>query len=343
MFRRHATPDRHEHAELLEEGTRHTEVIAPVPAATTELPRVSDDPVTEIITITTGPTTVVQSTVQTQHTRHDAVGPLPEIRVPPVPMSAPDVSMTLASPQPVPPRPAASTRAPRHRHRRPPTPPVPGSWRVTLDDVARDPMSLVYFLGLVITGVLVCWGTTVLLKPEWVPPAINPRAPATTEPARDRQMPRHAPVAPPRSHGNGNPDPFPTRKPIAPLRPAEPSPGTSRNPEPAPSPSGTPEPTDPPGTPEPSAPPTTGPEPSPTPTSPAEPEPTPEPTASATRTAQPTAEPTATQPSAEPTLTREPEPGPTSVAPTRSQSQEPPAIPSQDPITPTAGPSAEPS
>lgn len=208
-------------------------------ASTEVFDRVSADtavmpPVRDEASVTTGPATVVYS--------------VPEI----APASAPPRS----------PR----RRKPPHRPR------TIQAWRSTLADVRRDPRSAVYLSLIAVAAVAACWGTMVAFRPEWVPPALNPRPAAkpSVQPAQYRPPRREPTVRPsvpqPPQDGPQEPEPSPsrTKRPKAvqeptrtPQRPSEspspqspppsrtPSESPSETPTETPSESGDPTPSDP--------------------------------------------------------------------------------------------------
>lgn len=138
MFRRTPTAPS-PHADLLTDraADASTEVFDRVPADTAVLPPVRDD-----ASVTTGPATVVYSALE--------------------------VTGEPEPPQPARPRPRTTraARRPRTIH----------SWLRTLTEVRRDPMSAVYVAIIAVAAVATGWGTTVAFRPEWVPPALNPRS-----------------------------------------------------------------------------------------------------------------------------------------------------------------------
>jgi hypothetical protein len=140
--------------------------------------------------------------------------------------------------------------------------PPSGTWRRAFHDLVRDPDGVFYLLFVIVCGLVVFWWTLVSFKPEWVPPAINPR---TTVQSPSPEPSYQPPVRRPKQTQAVDPRPIRThRQPVVPKPSASPSapsgtPEPSTSPEPSDTPSGTP-------TPGPSETPT-DPMPSPTPTS----------------------------------------------------------------------------
>lgn len=284
MFRR-APSAPHPHADLLSRNSEQTEVFDRVPAVTEQMPPVSDDPPTAEISLTTGPSTVIYSAVEMGH-------------------QEPARDDTLETPRGVPDPPRVSHGVPERRTASPRVsrrPRTTMTWSETLRDVAHDPKTVTYVLLIALAAVLVAWGTTVALKPEWVPAPVNPRQ-VVTEPERPEpteQVPSYSPprkqtrrVQPVPTEPERKPQPSqtpseaPTEAPQTPDPTLPGTPGPSSPPAPSEGPSQTP-PTDPPPT-DPS-PPTEGPKP---------PTKNPEPSVSATQSQSqaPSQEPTTAEP-----------------------------------------------
>lgn len=332
MFRRTpAAP--HPHADLLEDGDADTVVIDRI-GDTAQMPAVpiEPEPVTDVMdSITTAPTTIIQSAVEV--TRADPIRPAP---VPQRPRPS----------QSVPRRPTASQKRPRVSHSAPRrlrpsqalsrSPGTVHGWVATLRDVRHDPMTMIYLLLIALAAVIACWGTTVIFKPEWVPQSINPRpVPSSSAPSDDPGTPAHRRVLVPHprkpAEASRKAEPHPAKAPASPgaQRPTvKLSRGTpvtpSRKPPVTPStpasgtPSKEPDPT--------TQPPTKEPTPSDPPTSQ-----TPDPTPTETATERPPEEPSVT-----PTETES-----ASASPTRTQSETPSGEPTRSAPETPEGPSPE--
>jgi hypothetical protein len=214
VFRR-TPPAPNPYADLLTgEAEASTEVFDRVPADTAELPPVPEGP-----SVTTGPATVVYSALEV--TRDD---PAPEV------------------PRPAPHRPGTRSRT----HRRPHT---TRTWWSTLHEVRRDPMTAIYVIIIAVAAAATCWGTMVAFRPEWVPPALNPRPAAkpSVQPAQYRPPRREPTVRPsvpqPPQDGPQEPEPSPsrTKRPKAVQEPTRTPQSPSESPSPqSPPPSRTP-------------------------------------------------------------------------------------------------------
>ena len=153
------------------------------------------------------------------------------------------LDLTRSGPAPSPTPPLARPRR-SHRWAR--------GWAQTLRDVRRDPMSAIYLILIVVAAATTCWGTMVALRPEWVPPAINPRPVPrpSTQPVQYRppQEPR-APQRPAQAPGTPTPAPSTAEPSPAPQEPTEPP--SEPTAPPSPTPAGTEPPTRAPQTPPP--------------------------------------------------------------------------------------------
>lgn len=119
-------------------------------------------------------------------------------------------------------RDAPAEAAPPPARRAPRRPRTARTWTRFLAEVCRDPMSALYIVIIAVAAAATGWGTMVVFRPQWVPPAINPK-------------PVHHPVVHPADHRPPDVEPAtppqPSQRPQDGPRKAEPTPTRTKRPK----------------------------------------------------------------------------------------------------------------